>query len=495
VLNWLLALASSALLILTFPRFSLTWLAPFALAPLLVALAREPRPVRRFLLGWTCGFVYWFGVCYWIQFDLASYAGVGAAGGWALFTLFAVAKGLHMAVFALLAGILLRRWWAIPTVAALWTAIEATHGSLGFAWLTLGNAAIDMSIPLRLAPFTGVYGISFLFATMSVALALAALRRPRLELLWLVLVPFVSVLPPLPNAQRGHDTALLVQPDMPVDQDYTTESLEHTEHALADLTARSVAIQVHPPEIVVWPETPAPFYYAEDPHFRDLMNNLARSTGAYLLFGEVAHAPSGAPLNSAELVSPAGIPVSRYDKINLVPFGEFVPWPFGGITKKVSNEAGDFAAGTRVVVSPVNGHKIGTFICYESVFPNFVRQFVNDGAQVLFNISNDGWFGKSAARWQHLEIVRMRAAENRRWILRSTNDGISATIDSAGRLRGMLPLYEQATSYTGFNYESDKTFYTLHGDWFAILCAVLAVAGLVADRLVHGGAAGRTMGE
>ena len=122
------------------------------------------------------------------------------------------------------------------------------------------------------------------------------------------------------------------------------------------------------------------------------------------------------------------MPVSRYDKVNLVPFGEFVPWPFG-FANKISTEVGDFAPGQRVVVSPVGDHKIGTFICYESVFPNFVRKFAADGAEVLFNISNDGWFGKSAAREQHLSMVRMRAAENRRWILRSTNDGITATID------------------------------------------------------------------
>ena len=175
------------------------------------------------------------------------------------------------------------------------------------------------------------------------------------------------------------------------------------------------------------------------------------------------------------LVSPEGAPVSRYDKVNLVPFGEFVPWPFGAIVNKISTEAGDFAAGQRAVVSPVDGHKIGAFICYESVFPNFVRQFAAGGAEVLFNISNDGWFGQSAARYQHLEIVRMRAAENRRWILRSTNDGITATIDSAGRLRGTLPLYVQATSYTGFTYISEQTLYTRYGDWFV---AVRADGGL-----------------
>jgi apolipoprotein N-acyltransferase len=142
VLNWLLALLSAGLLVLCFPRFQIAWLAPVALAPLLIALAREPRPLRRFLLGWTSGVVYWFGVCYWIQFVLSFHGGLGNLAGWAVFLLFCFAKALHMGVFAWLAGILIRRWWAVPAVAALWVAIEATHGSFGFAWLALGNAGI-----------------------------------------------------------------------------------------------------------------------------------------------------------------------------------------------------------------------------------------------------------------------------------------------------------------------------------------------------------------
>ena len=167
--------------------------------------------------------------------------------------------------------------------------------------------------------------------------------------------------------------------------------------------------------------------------------------------------------------------------MNLVPFGEFVPWPFGFVSK-ISTEAGDFAAGKRVVVSPIAGHRLGTFICYESVFPNFVRQFARDGAEVLFNVSNDGWFGKSSARQQHLEIVRMRAAENRRWLLRATNDGITATIDPAGRLRRTLPLYTEGTLTSGFSYLADKTLYTRFGDWFPMLCAVATLAFLIAER-------------
>ena len=219
--------------------------------------------------------------------------------------------------------------------------------------------------------------------------------------------------------------------------------------------------------------------------FRAYAGALARTLNAYFLVGVVGHNSSGAPLNSAVLVSPQGERVSRYDKVNLVPFGEYVPWPLGALVNKVTNEAGDFAEGQRVVVSPVGGgRQIGVFICYESVFPNFVRRFAADGAEALFNISNDGWFGKSAARLQHLSMVRMRAAENRRWILRSTNDGVTASIDSAGRLRGALPLFTAATSYTGFDYISEKTPYTRWGDWFPLLCATVAIACLIGERVV-----------
>ncbi|HTS25998.1 MAG TPA: apolipoprotein N-acyltransferase [Bryobacteraceae bacterium] len=482
MLNWVLALLSAALLILTFPRFHIVWFAPVALTPMLIAMAREARPWRRFLLGWASGVVYWFGVCYWIQFVLAFHGGMGDPVGWAVFLLFCVAKGLHMGVFALIAGILMRRWWAIPAVAAAWAAVEVTHGPLGFAWLALGNAGIDMGIPLRLAPITGVYGLSFVFMMMATALASAALRRPRLELLWLALLPLLFLLPPMPAGEQGHDVALLVQPDISETEEWTDQSVDRMEREQVALTARGALTGTDPPPaIVAWPEVPAPLYYYEDARFRNYVDGLARTIHAWLLVGIVAHRYDGAPLNSAVLVSPEGLPVSRYDKVNLVPFGEFVPWPLGVLTRKISTEAGDFAAGYRAVVSPVGNHKIAAFICYESVFPSFVRKFAEGGAEVLFNISNDGWFGKSAAREQHLTIVRMRAAENRRWILRATNDGITATIDPAGRLRGTLPLYTEGTSYTGFSYITATTVYTRWGDWFAWLCATIVLMALVAE--------------
>jgi len=200
----------------------------------------------------------------------------------------------------------------------------------------------------------------------------------------------------------------------------------------------------------------------------------------------VAHNQNGAPLNSAQLISPTGSPISRYDKVNLVPFGEFVPWPFNYLADKVSSEVGDFEAGHRVVVSPVGKHQVGAFICYESVFPSFVRKFAAGGAEALFNLSNDGWFGQSAARRQHLNIVRMRAAENRRWILRATNDGITAVIDPAGRIRGSLAPNTRAAYYAGFSYISTQTFYTRFGDWFAAFCLLVTTLCAVASALPIG---------
>ena len=479
-----MALLSAALLIFCFPRFNLVWFAPIALAPLLVALTRECRPGRRFLLGWTAGVVYWCGVCYWVQIVLAVHGDMGKAVAWAMFALFCLAKGLHMGFFALLAGILMRRWWAVPAVAAWWVTVEFTHGPLGFAWLALGNAGADMGWPMRLAPFTGVYGLSFVFVMMAAALALAILRRPRRQLLWLAPILLLPLLPALPPPEPGQDAALLVQPNISETQEWTPEILNQTVREEAALTLRG-ALQpgVRLPSILVWPEVPAPYYYEDDAGFRDYVDNLARMTQSHLLLGTVAHTSKGAPLNSAQLISPTGSPLTRYDKVNLVPFGEFVPWPFNYVADKVSSEVGDFAAGHRVVVSPVGKHQIGTFICYESVFPGFVRKFAADGAEALFNISNDGWFGQSAARRQHLNIVRMRAAENRRWILRATNDGITAAVDPAGRVRGSLPPNARLAYYAGFTYISAQTIYTRFGDWFVALCLLIATHCAVASAL------------
>jgi len=445
-------------------------------------LSREPRPLWRFLLGEFAGIVYWLGVCYWIQFVLEVHGGMGRWGGWSTFALFCIAKSAHLAIFSLCAAALLSTSFAVPAIAALWTGIERTHGTFGFAWLTLGNAGIDMPLPLRLAPWVGVYGLSFVFAATSVVVAMIILRESRHHLYWLAIVPALLLLPGLPAPATPTETAEIVQPNMPEDEQWTFASAAE---ARDRLIAESLepALRSHP-ELIIWPEVPGPIYYYRDPQFHEEATNLARFSHAYFLFGTVAETSQGAPLNSAVLLRPDGALVDRYDKINLVPFGEYVP-QFFSFVNRITQEAGDFAPGNRIVVFPVDSQRVGAFICYESVFPSEVREFVKRGANLLVNISNDGYFGHSAAREQHLEIARMRAVENRRWLVRSTNDGISAVIDPMGSVHQRMPMYRDDVARMNFSYTSGTTFYTEHGDLFAWGCLIAAGFALFWSQRPH----------
>ncbi|MCE5308311.1 MAG: apolipoprotein N-acyltransferase [Acidobacteriales bacterium] len=483
ILNLLLSLAAGALLVSLYPSPGWTALAPFALAPLLVAVAREDRPALRFLWGYVTGLVYWAGVCYWIRWVLEVHGEMGVLGSYGAFSLFVLAKALHMGAFAWLAGTAIRRWYAIPVVAALWVVVERLHGPLGFAWLTLGDAAVDMGVPMRLAPYTGVYGVSFLVAAMNVAIALVALRRSRKELAWILAAPLAFLLPPLPEPVPGNQDAVIVQPNLSTTERWTTDSVYEAQQRLATLSLRSaLAAGQARPRLILWPEMPMPIYYQEDARARELVTNLTRTTGTSVLLGVVAHTEAGAPLNSAILVDERGNLAGRYDKLYLVPFGEYVP-PFFNWVNRITQEAGDFTPGEKLTVLRAAGRATGVFICYESAFPYLVRKFPAQGAELLVNLSNDGYFGRSAAREQHLILVRMRAAENRRWLLRATNDGITATVDPAGRIVHQLPPYAELSARTSYSYVSARTFYTQHGDWFIWLCALVAATAIIERQI------------
>jgi apolipoprotein N-acyltransferase len=480
--NFALALLAAACLVLICPNYNATFLAPFALSPLLIAVAREPRPWMRFLIGWSAGVAYWFFVCTWIQFVLEHYGGMGRWGGWGTFLLFCAIKAIHLGVFAMLAAIVLPHPYAIPAVAALWTGIERTHSNAGFAWLALGNAGIDMPLPLRVTPFLGVYGLSFLFAALSVAVTIVILRSPRRQLWWLVMFLALFTLPSMPPPQAGEETAVVVQPNLNEDQDWSPVTASMMHDRLIDISLQAALRST--PRLIIWPEAPGPFYYYRDPVFHEQANNLARQAQAYFLFGTVAHTQKNEPLNSAVMIRPDGTVVDRYDKIHLVPFGEFVPAIFDFVNR-ITQEAGDFAPGTRRVLFDVAGRRVGAFICYESAFPNEVRKFVAEGAELLVNISNDGYFGRSAAREQHLSLVRMRAVENRRWIVRATNDGISVSIDPAGRIVQRLPAFREQVSRMAWSYVDATTVYTNTGDLFAWSCLGLGIIALFASQWPH----------
>lgn len=484
LLNLALAALTGIFLTAIHPRWDLTLLAPFAIAPLVYALKREWVPKYRFLLGYIAGLLFWASVNHWIHFVISVHGKLGEGLGAIGFLMFVLLRAIPLGFFGLLGGVLIQRRLAVITIPALWVAIERLPWLFNYTWLHLGNAGIDMSLPMRLAPVTGVYGLSYVFAMLGTAVALVALSRPRRELLPVTALLVLPVLPPLPIPEKPGLSAVAVQPNIPERDDWTEAQARTTQRAMERMSAESVFAPGQPrSDLILWPEVPAPLYYFTDTPFRENVNNLARLTRTPVLIGTVAQDRAGAPLNSALLISPAGEPSGRYDKMFPVPFGEYIPFPFKGILGTIASEAGDFEAGTRVVIFDASAARVGAFICYESAFPSLVRRFTAAGATVLANLSNDGYFGGASAREQHLSLVRMRAAENRRWILRATNDGITASVDPAGRIVENLPPYRELAGRLPFSIRSDHTAYVKFGDVFAWGCLGIAAVALTVSQL------------
>jgi apolipoprotein N-acyltransferase len=421
-------------------------------------------------------------MCYWIRFVIAVHGGVGWTGGTLVYLLFCLTPSVNMAFFGLLASIVIQRPHALPILAAMWVAAERIPTPFNFMWLKLGDAGLNMGIPIRLAPFTGVYGLSFLFALMAAGLAWVILRRPRRDLFWLTLFALPFALPSLPEQTKSAESAVSVQPNIPEEKQWTRADVDALHERLGFLSLQAILAEPGKPRLILWPEAPAPLYYYDDPPFREQVVQLARATQATIVISTIAQNVKGDPMNSAVAITPSGDIAGRYDKIFPVPFGEYVPAPFGYFAGKVTDQIGDFAPGQRVSVLHSG---VGTFICYESAFPHLVRQFAAAGATVFANLSNDGYFGRSAAREQHLALVRMRAIENRRYILRSTNDGITASVDPAGRVLETLPAYIETSGRLPFSFVTETTPYTRYGDWFAWLCVGISAVGLLLSQIPH----------
>jgi apolipoprotein N-acyltransferase len=361
---------------------------------------------------------------------------------------------------------------------------------IAFPWDLLGTALVD-NIPLsRIASVTGVYGLSFEIMLVNAAfVSILVGRRERRVLMlaaWILLVGMMEtgsyVSPP---AAIPTGTARLVQQNISLDQRWTPDSYEQT---LADLEKLSVmqpgeGMPGDPlPDLILWPESPAPFY-GNDPRYISTLSTIARQTNAYALAGSLGVVRGSDTTqqvyNSAELVAPTGDFIARYDKIHLVPFGEYVPFKdMFSFAKKLTKEVGDFVPGTERLVLPVHSYKMGTFICYESIFPDEIRLFAREGAGLLVNISNDGWFGDTGAPLQHLRMARMRAIENDRWVLRSTNTGVSVSIDPFGRVVQQLRRNVRTAVNVPYGVVTSTTFYTRHGDWFVWTCAIISLVAL-----------------
>jgi apolipoprotein N-acyltransferase len=242
-----------------------------------------------------------------------------------------------------------------------------------------------------------------------------------------------------------------------------------------------------PSQIIIWPEAPTDFIDT-DPLLRQSISNLARQANAAVIVNDVtvaAYTGNRPSLyNSASFYLPDGTYAGRYDKMHLVPFGEYTPYkPLFFFVGDLLNDL-LFIPGSHRTVFPVADKKYGVFICYESIFGDELRHFALNGAQVLVNISDDGWYGDTSAPWEHLDMARMRAIENHRWLLRATNTGITAAIDPEGRITTTIPRHIRTSVQVPFGFEDDLTFYTRHGDWFAWLCA-LATALLLSLGLTR----------
>jgi apolipoprotein N-acyltransferase len=286
--------------------------------------------------------------------------------------------------------------------------------------------------------------------------------------------------------------AAVMQPDIAGDARWDEAEKDRMLRQLLYATlAEAIDVEKRRPALLVWPEAPAPVYYYQDDKLRRGAAELTRLAGAPFLFGGVAFTPRGEPLNSAFLVDAQGRLAGRYDKRFLVPFGEFVPWGFGWIGK-ISSEAGNYAAGQRAGVFTAAGRRLGVFICYESAFPHLVREAAGE-AEVLVNLTNDGYFGRSRApREQHLMLARMRAVENGKWLLRAANDGRTAAIDPAGRVWDALPEFERRAGRLRFGWVKERTAYTKWGDWFAWGCLGLGLMACVAAWMPVYAPAGRS---
>jgi apolipoprotein N-acyltransferase len=489
----------------------------FCLAPLLYVLLqcdRSGKPLRAAqtaLLGYLFGVLWYAGNCYWIFQTMHIYGGLSEPVSLGILFLFALYLGLYPALFGWILG-RLHLTHTSKTVLCIspfvWVALELARARVtGFPWDLLGYTQVDNSVLTSLAPLGGVMMLSFLIAAVS-ALFAAAFLAAESRSGWKLVTGTTLFAAALqagtlyqPSEDPANHLASLLQENLAVGagmrelapiseeekyREFTELSrypcLPASKGTPSDIYWIPVDIAPRTSNLIVWPEAPADFA-TSDPEFRSQLSDLAISTHAPVIAGSIgvdfnpAEERGYHEFGSAAVFNWDGSYLGRYDKIHRVPWGEYVPYKklffFAG---NLISGVGNMEAGRQHTIFQLNGHGVGIFICYESIFGDEVREFARDGAQVLVNISDDGWYGDSGAPWQHLDMARMRAIENRRWILRDTNTGVTTSIDPHGRGVFTTPRHVRAAFAFPFDYRSDTTFYTRHGDWFAWICAIVTTS-------------------
>jgi apolipoprotein N-acyltransferase len=473
---------------LAFPRPGWDLLGWVALAPLLALAVTAASPRRAFLEGWVAGLAFFLPLLRWLTHTMTTFSAMTtpvavlvllALAGYLALYWGGVACGL-----AWLDGRLGSRalWLASP----LWVAAELLRGHLlsGFPWGLLGYVPSRRLVVIQIAAWTGVYGVSALLVLVNTALAWAALQRHWRAVAGAGLVAAAAVGGALLVGRahlvpEGAPTLSLavVQGDIPQAVKWDAAFRAETLRIYGSLT-RDVAPGSR---LVVWPEAAVPAYVRLEPGAMRWLTDLANGAGVPLLVGAPDVENDGRAvryLNSAFLVDAAGLR-ARYDKMHLVPFGEYVPLKrLLFFVDAIAAEIGDFTPGRRVAILPLEGTLFGTVICYEVIFPDLFRRFVAEGASFMTNITNDAWFGDSGGPLQHLAMVPLRAVENRVAIVRAANTGVSAFVLPSGAIQATLPLGQRGTLRGEVPLRRGHTFYSRFGDVFAYACAAMSGAAL-----------------
>lgn len=501
-----LAVASGLALALAFPNFDLNVAAWVAFVPLLYAIDRETHR-RVFLYAWLQGFVCYVASLYWITITLHHFADVRII-------LAVMPMLLLAAVIALFTAV---AFWAATYIAAriglsivvtlpiAWTAVEwiRTYFPIGFPWNLLGYAAYQNLTLIQFAEITGVYGVSALIVFFNVVVYVVVSRReaPRVQgvslgvLSILFAAAWIFGTLRIGELQREHPNHSLkfamVQGDIPQSIKWDPNFRESSFSIYLQQTQEAAQLGA---DVIVWPEAAAAFFFqpterypaafADDAPYRQRLLQLAADTGDPILFGAPALATEDGRLgffNRAYLVSGRGAIAAWYDKIQLVPFGEYVPLRsvLGYFVNRVVAGFGDMFAGSRQTIFDLKGAHLGVLICYESIFPNLSRMAVERGADILVNITNDAWYGESSAPYQLLAMAAMRAVETKVPLVRVANTGISAVIEPTGQITARTPLFKRGTEIERVFWTPRRTVYTTVGDLFAEICFALAAIALI----------------
>jgi apolipoprotein N-acyltransferase len=494
-----IAAGTGAVLSLSYLGFYLSIYSWICIGILLIVIFGA-RPLVAFGCGFLHGLVFCLTSVSWIAETLSVHGGMSLAAGWGVLLLIATVWGILIGIFAWAVHRLSLRGIGLASIGApfLWITFEFARAHLpeiSFPWNLLGYPAAANSALVQITTITGIYGLSFLVMCFNALLAWATVAdlrsvRQRVSVVaagaGIMLIVMFAGKWIVPQPKAGH-YARAVQLNFPEASSYDSNWFATHAQDMGEIEALSLAPSVNQPDLLVWPEAPAPFSF-QDVQFARVASMLAIQFHHPFLAGAIEwkrpldSPPTSAhvnlvPFNSALLFDPQGQRTFVYDKIHLVPFGEYEPFPLiHRVVSSVSDEVGGFRKGNSYSVAQLpNGYRAGVFICYEAIYAGEVRHFAANGAQLFFNISNDGWFGHSAAAEQHLRMARVRAVENRRWIIRSTNSGITASIDPYGHIFRALPPDVRASVDLPYDFRTDLTIYSRFGDWFAWLCVLVSV--------------------